>query len=98
MNGLRSLEELRGRRGRERDATEGDVAREPPPCEEGAGFQTCDLPLLGQGVEGEYWDGPVLGVGGVEADGGGWQAVVMGEGSLSAASPFGGVGDGAGWA
>ncbi|KFZ15381.1 hypothetical protein V502_05638 [Pseudogymnoascus sp. VKM F-4520 (FW-2644)] len=59
MNGLRSLDELRGRmrggvgrRGREGDT--GEVAREPPACEEGAGFQTCDLPLLGQGV-GRRW-------------------------------------------
>lgn len=76
----------------------GDLAREPPACEEGAGFQTCDLPLLRTELEGEYWDALVGGELRFEADGGvDWQAVGLGEGSLSEASPFVGVPDGVGW-
>lgn len=68
-----------GRRGREgeRDAAEGEVEREPPACEEGAGFQTCDLPLLGQGEGGGVlgWHG--VGGGGVAGRGNrGWVAFV----------------------
>lgn len=75
-----------------------ELAREPPSCEEGAEFQTCDLPLLRTGLEGEYWDALVGGEGGLEADGGvDWEAVGLGEGSLSEASPFVGVPDGVGW-
>ncbi|OBT64240.1 hypothetical protein VE03_06895 [Pseudogymnoascus sp. 23342-1-I1] len=104
MSGLRSLEELRGRGGgggaivrSGREGETDEMAREPPACEEGAGFQTFDLPLLGMGVGEEYWDAPVLGEG-LEGGGGDWQAVAMGGGSLSEASPFGRVPDGAGWA
>lgn len=112
MSGLRSLSELRGRmagggvgmgvrrgRGGDRETWEGEVAREPPPCEEGAGFQTCDLPLLGMGDMEEYWDAPVLGEGFEEdvRDVEDWQAVVMGDGETLEASPFGGVPDGIRW-
>ncbi|KFY72285.1 hypothetical protein V499_07571 [Pseudogymnoascus sp. VKM F-103] len=46
MAGLRSLGETEV----------GEVARKPLACEEGAGFRTCDLPLLGKGLGGGYWD------------------------------------------
>ncbi|OBT78314.1 hypothetical protein VF21_03043 [Pseudogymnoascus sp. 05NY08] len=102
MTGLRSLEELRGWMGGGVVRTEpevGELARDQPACDGGVGFQTCDLGLLRAGLEGEYWDALVGGEGGFEADGGAdWQAVGLGEGSLSEASHFGGVLDGAGWA
>lgn len=79
----------------ESEAGEAGVAREPPACEEGAGFQTCDLPLVGpllgegESLEDEnYWDAAVFGDGGFEVDMGSWQA--MADGSFSSASPFGG--------
>ncbi|OAF60655.2 hypothetical protein VC83_03398 [Pseudogymnoascus destructans] len=103
MSRLRSLEELRDsmggggvlRSGREGERETGEAASEPPACEEGGGFQTCELPLLGVG---EYWDAMVGREGGFEEDDGvDWQAVGLGEGSLSEASPFGRVLDW-GWA
>ncbi|KFY36597.1 hypothetical protein V495_07750 [Pseudogymnoascus sp. VKM F-4514 (FW-929)] len=78
--------------GRGVDSEGVDGAREPPACEEGAGFQTCDLPLVGP----DFWDAPVLGEG-FEADLGDWQAAAMGDGSLSSPPPFG-IQDGHQWA
>ncbi|KFY09088.1 hypothetical protein V492_05626, partial [Pseudogymnoascus sp. VKM F-4246] len=97
MSGLSSLEQLRGRTGAGVGVREtGGAAREPPACEEGAGFQTCDLPLLDPGLGRDCWEEPVLVEGGLET--GDWQAVGMGDRSFSSASRFGGVPDGAGLA
>lgn len=85
----------RARRGREGEGEVGVEGREPPACE--VGFQTCDLPLLGMGLGEDGWEAPVLGEG-FEADMTEWQAVAVGGGSLSSASPFGGVAYGAGLA
>ncbi|OBT95246.1 hypothetical protein VE01_07591 [Pseudogymnoascus verrucosus] len=76
-----------------------EVAGEPPSCDEGTGFQTCDLTLLGQGLGRGYWDAFAGREGEFEADDRvDWQTGGLGEGALSEASLFGRVLDGAGWA